>query len=290
MSPRLVPAGRTRFLVRDHGPAAGTGTPVLLLHGVPETSACWDDIAARIAPGRRVLAPDLPGLGGSAYDGPFDVASLVAELAALVEAECSGGPVDVVGHDWGGVLALALTAGSPGTVRRLCVVNAPYRQVPVLRMAYAGFFATPVLPELVFRAAGRQLVDAMLRAGWRSSATLPADRRQAYVDAYADPSRTAAMLGYYRGVVRARAKALLPGVGGSSPAPPRVRAERMLVLWGALDPALPIRIGEAVVRDLGPECAMVTVPGAGHFVLEEAPDVVASVLADFLAEDRPAGS
>jgi hypothetical protein len=65
-----------------------------------------------------------------------------------------------------------------------------------------------------------------------------------------------------------------------------VHAEKMLVLWGALDPVLPISTGESVVRDLGPDCVMVTVPGAGHFVVEEAPEVVAEVLLDFLADDR----
>jgi hypothetical protein len=63
-----------------------------------------------------------------------------------------------------------------------------------------------------------------------------------------------------------------------------VRAEQALVLWGALDPVLPISTGESVVRDLGADCTMVTVPGAGHFVVEEAPEVVTQVLVDFLAD------
>jgi hypothetical protein len=67
---------------------------------------------------------------------------------------------------------------------------------------------------------------------------------------------------------------------------PRVRAEKALVLWGAKDPILPVSTGEAVVRDLGADCVMVTVPGAGHFVVEEAPDVVADVLLDFLADEQ----
>jgi pimeloyl-ACP methyl ester carboxylesterase len=56
----------------------------------------------------------------------------------------------------------------------------------------------------------------------------------------------------------------------------------MLVLWGAADPVLPISVGESIVRDLGPTCAMVTVPGAGHFVIEEAPEVVRETLSRFL--------
>jgi pimeloyl-ACP methyl ester carboxylesterase len=58
----------------------------------------------------------------------------------------------------------------------------------------------------------------------------------------------------------------------------------MLVLWGAADPALPISVGESIVKDLGSSCAMITVPGAGHFVIEEAPEVVRETLTRFLAE------
>ena len=67
MSVRNVPAGGTSFLLRTSG--EGDGVPVLLLHGVPETSSCWNAVAPALAVGRRVLAPDLPGLGGSTNDG-----------------------------------------------------------------------------------------------------------------------------------------------------------------------------------------------------------------------------
>ena len=80
---RTVPAGATSFLLREHAqgtPGQGT-TPVLLLHGVPETSSCWRDVAPALARGRRVLAPDLPGLGFVGFNSSF-VSTLSAELGA----------------------------------------------------------------------------------------------------------------------------------------------------------------------------------------------------------------
>ena len=293
---RTVVAADTRFLVREEGSgtSATSGVPVLLLHGVPETSTCWRHQHAALADGRRVLAPDLPGLGGSAYTGPYDVPSLVRQLAALVDQEV-GGPVDVVGHDWGGSLALALAGARPDLVRRLGVVNAPYRSVPLLRAAHVPFFALPGLPEMLFRAAGRRAVDAMFSLAWKSPTPLDPEALAEYRAAYSDPARVQAMLGYYRAAARPRARALLSrraapsGQDGATPAgDPKVHAEAMLVLWGAKDPVLPIRTGETVVRDLGSDAVMVTVPGAGHFVLEEAPDVVLEVLREFLAPElRP---
>ena len=280
---RTVTAAGTRFLVREEG--SGDGTPVLLLHGVPETSRMWRDVQPALAVGRRVLAPDLPGLGGSAYDGPYDVPSLVAQLVALIEGELgAGSSVDVVGHDWGGVLALGLAEARPDLVRRLCVANAPYREVPLLRAAHIPFFALPAIPELLFRLGGPRVVAQMVKLAWRSAAPLDPEVQAEYAAAYGDPQRVAAMLGYYRAAARPKLAALLPGAPEPVPGP-QVKVDRTLVLWGALDPVLPIATGQSVVRDLGPRCAMVTVPGAGHFVIEEATDVVLPVLLEFLGDD-----
>ena len=108
MDTRNVTAADTVFLLRETGD--GSGTPVLLLHGVPQTSTVWRDVApALAADGHRVLAPDLPGLGGSQYAGPYDTASVARQVVALLDEVVPGQRVDVVGHDWGGSVALALT-------------------------------------------------------------------------------------------------------------------------------------------------------------------------------------
>lgn len=326
---RTVLAADTVFLLREGGSG---GTPALLLHGVPETSSCWRDVGPVLAATRRILVPDLPGLGGSTYSGPYDVSSLVGQLAALVDAEVAG-PVDVVGHDWGGILGIGLAALRPDLVRRLVVANAPFRQPPPLyRAVHIPLFALPVAPELAFRLAGRRIVDLMLDLGWKARRPLDPERRAEYEAAYTPPEKVRAMLGYYRAAARSAARSAasaasagsaasvaaarsavsagLPGaraagrdrsgitaeaVGATGTTQPRpagpVGAERLpdvatlqtLVLWGAADPVLPLVTGEAVVRDLGPTCRMVTVPGAGHFVIEEAPDIVADVLVEFLA-------
>jgi len=271
---RTVVASDTVFLLREHG--AGEGVPLVLLHGVPETSSCWRDVAPALADGRRVLAPDLPGLGGSTYGGPYDVPALVGQLVALLDAEGLE-QVDVAGHDWGGILGLALAGLHPGRVRRLAVLDAPYRTLPPLhRAVHLPLFALPLLPEIAFRLSGRRLVDLMLRVGWKAPRTLDAARRAEYRAAYGGAGRSRAMLGYYRAAVRPRV------VGRRRPVPPAL-VDGALVVWGALDPVLPISTGEAVVKDLGPSTRLTTVPGAGHFVVEEAPEVVTEVLQSFFA-------
>lgn len=282
MTVRNVTVADTRFLLRESG--QGSGTPVLLLHGVPETSSVWRQVAPALADGRRVIAPDLPGLGGSAYSGPYDVPSVVAQLVALLDTELPGQRVDVVGHDWGGSIALGLAGIRPDLVRRLVVANAPYRKLNLARAAHVPFFALPLAPELLFRLGGKRVVDGMLSLAWKADVELDPEVRAEYTAAYTDPAKVTAMLGYYRAVARPKFAAAL-GRGAKPNGAPRVRAEKMLVLWGAADPVLPIGVGESVVKDLGPECVMVTVPGAGHFVIEEAPGVVVETLKQFLADD-----
>jgi haloacetate dehalogenase len=277
-------AAGVRFSVLRVAPKRAVGRPVLLLHGVPQTALVWRDLLPELGRDRIVIAPDLKGLGQSEISGPYDIPTLVSELAALVEAEC-GGEVDVVGNDWGGALAIALTGARPDLVRRLVVVNAPYREVDLRRAWHMPLFALPVVPELLFAVAGRQFWDRLaFGAAWKGPERLSEALRAHYLDSYADPERVRAMLAYYRGTVRPRVKAL-PGRAlhrrlGRPVAPARAKPADALVVWGTADPSFPRAIGERVARDLGAE--LVPVEGAGHFPVEENPDVVVPAIAAFL--------
>ncbi len=279
---RTVAVDGVRFHLLSAKPARKRRTtPVLLLHGVPQTSATWHPLIDLLAKDRIVVAPDLKGLGESEAKGPYDIPTLVDELAALVLHEVDG-EVDVVGHDWGGSLALALAGARPDLVRRLVVMSAPYREVDLKAAFHLPVLALPVLPDVAFRLFGEQIVRKMFDFAWRAEGASP--RLAEYVAAYAPPERYTAMLAYYRATVRPRLLSLLAGaLGGEKPEGlPRVKVERSLVVWGTDDPPMPLHVGESVVRDLGPDATMLTVPGVGHWPHEEAPDVVLPAIAEFL--------
>src|SRR5699024_2478355 len=136
-------------------------------------------------------------------------------------------------------------------------------------------FSVPVLPEALFQLGGQRAVELMLRSGWRADHPLDPEIAAHYRQAYARPDRVAAMLAYYRGATRPRLRRTVerlagrPGTQRRGDNAPRGPAEHALVVWGARDPVLPLPVGEAVVRDLGSRTEMVTVPDAGHFVVEE---------------------
>ena len=289
---REVAVEGVRFVLDRGEPARRRRTtPTLLLHGVPETRAMWEPLATQLARDRVVIAPDLKGLGESEARGPYDIPTLVRELAALALHEVDG-RVDVVGHDWGGSLAIALALSRPDLVRRLVVINAPYRYIDFTRAWHMPLFALPVVPDAIFALGGRGFVTWILDHG--AKRPIDAERRERYADAYADRERVAAMLAYYRASVRGYLKRAAVRVGrrvrsevdtarpSGVPAP---RPEATLVIWGAEDPALPLPVGEAVVRDLGTSARMVTLPGVGHFSVDEASDEVVELVATFLREE-----
>lgn len=104
----------------------GEGTPVLLLHGFPDSSWLWrNQIPALVEAGFRTVAPDLRGFGKS--DKPtavedYAMARSIADILAVLDA-LGLERAHVVGHDWGAGLAWALAALEPDRIDRLVVMS-----------------------------------------------------------------------------------------------------------------------------------------------------------------------
>jgi pimeloyl-ACP methyl ester carboxylesterase len=102
--------------------ADGDGSPVVFLHGY-ERHPGAAPFLARLAEGRRVLAPEHPGFGSSTgFDAFHDVVDVALYYRELIES-CQLGPVDLIGHSLGGMFAAEVAAICPHLVRRLVLVN-----------------------------------------------------------------------------------------------------------------------------------------------------------------------
>ncbi|HYC07404.1 MAG TPA: alpha/beta fold hydrolase [Candidatus Binatia bacterium] len=107
---------------QDRGHASPDVVPVLTIHGVMGHGARFGPLAATAFPDRRVLAPDLRGHGGSTWDPPWDAATHVADLVAVLD-EAGVERADVVGHSFGGLLATHLAVTAPDRVRRVVLLD-----------------------------------------------------------------------------------------------------------------------------------------------------------------------
>ena len=268
-----VPGGDTRFFVR----ALGHGDDLaLLLHGWPEDGSSWRRVAPMLVEaGYRVVCPDLKGFGATeAPRGGYDPETLADEISQLIRNLHVRKAV-LVGHDWGGAIALATAFRHPGRVRALAVASSPFRQLDLRRAWHIPLWNLPVLPELAFRnaAGARALVGASVRYAARVREPFDEDVIDAYAASVSTDPR--AWLSYYRtlsrraiveyGVRRLRSRTgLLP----DPEAPHRLRVPTT-VIWGEQDPVTPHHLAPGVAHDL--DATLVTLPGVGHFVHEEDP-------------------
>ena len=277
MTERTIDAAGTEMFVRD----SGDGPPVLLLHGFPQTGRCWDRIAEGLASDHRVVAPDLPGYGRSARPPSYRARALGDVVAKLMDAV--GAPrATVVGHDWGGAVAIRLALDHPDRVENLVVVNSPFRKMDFKRGWHMLFFNLPVLPEAAFTLGGNRLLPWAIRAGSARKDAVAPEAMAEYVAAYRTLERQRSAFAYYRTITRETLKRKLPLPGRTGGSPRRIAA-RTMVIWGERDPLLPPHLlgGFAGIPDIRIE----RLPDVGHFVPEEAPEETVAFLRSFLAPE-----
>jgi haloalkane dehalogenase len=111
----------------SYSDTGGGHVPVVFLHGNPTSSYIWRNVIPHVAGGHRCLAPDLIGMGDS---GKPDIPYRFSDHARYLDAWFDAVGLDqvvVVGHDWGGALAMDWAARRPGRVRGVAVIETSLR-------------------------------------------------------------------------------------------------------------------------------------------------------------------
>jgi pimeloyl-ACP methyl ester carboxylesterase len=278
--------------VRLHCVEAGSGPPVVLLHGFPEFWYAWrHQIPALAEAGFRAVAPDLRGYNLSEKPpgvGAYELRHLVADVAGLIR--WTGAPSAVlVGHDWGGVIAWHVAKHHPDLVRRLIILNAPHPVVMKRELGswaqrrrswYAVAFQIPALPELAIRALDFAILRRILRRDPVRPGAFTGDDIEAYVRALSQPGALTATINYYR--------ALRAGSRGR-PSGPRWRdtviAAPTLLIWGERDRYLGLPLLDDLER-LVDSLRIERIPDASHWVQADAPERVNELILDFLGQAR----
>ncbi len=202
-----IEAGGFTFTGRACGPREGR--KVLLLHGFPQTSWAWrDELWALGRAGYRAIAPDQRGYctGARPPDvGDYATEHLLQDVIALADS-MDMETFDLVGHDWGGMLAWVVASRHPGRVRTLSVVSTPHplalhealRGADPTQAAYGASmdaFRAPELPERLLLGAdggGGGLATLLAETG------LDDEDARMYVAALSEPGALTAALNWYR--------------------------------------------------------------------------------------------
>ncbi len=269
---------------------AGEGEAIVLLHGFPESNHSWrHQVPALADAGYRVLAPDLRGYGES--DAPAQVpdyafANLLADIIGLLDA-CGEERAHIVGHDWGGSIAWAMSALMPQRVRSLTILNSPHpvasaetRQITeqaqkswyMLLFQFVGV-AEEWLSANDFANLRRFVFDTA------AAQTFPEADREIFCSALARPGRMTAALNYYR--------ANIPPENWLKPPPdlPPVTVPTTII-WGQADAYMSdLLLEHSVTKVTGP-LTVERLPGVSHWVQQEVPDRVNALLLEALRRVR----
>lgn len=266
-----------------HVASVGSGDPVVLLHGWPQTWHEWRKVAPLLAGRYRLVMPDLPGLGDSGRpDGGYDKKTLALDLREMCE-RMELGRFHLVGHDWGGPTAFALACAAPDVVRTLTVLDVTIPGVgPDVSQGgkrwHHAFHVTPELPEALVQGREREYLGWFFgEFSWRPGAIEPAAIDE-YVRCYSQPGGLRAGFAYYRSIAvdKADNQAILES-GFRLPMP-------VLALGGARAEARG-RGDEPLesLRLLASDVRGGAVPDCGHFIAEEQPEWLAERLLEFFS-------
>jgi pimeloyl-ACP methyl ester carboxylesterase len=261
--------------LRIHVARAGEeGPPLVLLHGWPQHWYAWRHVIPRFAERYRVLCPDLRGLGWTeAPARGYEKESLASDLLALLDA-LELPRAFLIGHDWGAHAGFLLCLREPERVERFVALSdihpwlrsSPRDALHAWRLWYQWVLATPAAGAWLVRN-HPAFVKGLIRA-WSAKDVWTEQELDVFAGKLQEPQRARASAQYYRTFLL---RELFPTLAG------RYRSDRLrtptLLLSGAEDGVIrphQLRGYEPYADDMRLEL----IPGVGHFIAEEAPDLV----------------
>lgn len=263
----------------------GAGHPVVMVHGNPSWSFMYRKLVLALREGHRTIAPDHIGMGRSDAPSrsqyPYDLARRVEDFTRFMAALDLGEPVTLVVHDWGGMIGLSWAVEHPDRVARLVLLNTAafplpaHKRLPLsLQLARA-----PFLGELLVRGGNAFAIGATVfgvRRG-RMSKTV----RQGYLAPYTSWRRRLAINQFLQDIPVEPSHPSYPVVAATGERLGRLASIPTLICWGTKDPVFDLDYLAEWERRL-PGAEVHRIDG-GHFVLEDAPDVVVPLIEGFLA-------
>ncbi len=274
------------FFVRHWGDK--DAPKILMLHGFPEYSGAWSDLASMLATRFHCIAPDQRGYGQSwrpAEPAKYKTALLVSDLVALIGDE----PLIVLGHDWGASIAYALAIGRPDLVSKLIIMNGVH-PAPFQRELSKGGPQTDASQYIHFlRREGSEdalaandfekllsLFSANMNMSWLTGDTLAQ-----YKSAWRDASGLRGMVNWYRA-----SPLKIGGTGEATqgltfdPARLQVRCPHLLI-WGTADTALRPETTQGL-EEYAPDLTRVEIEGVDHWLHHQKPQEVADAILHWL--------
>ena len=251
-----------------HYHEAGTGAPVVFLHGLYRDADCWTPLADELAHRYRVIRYDLRGCGRSG-DGPsLTVARLAADLGVLLD-ELTIDQAVVVGHSLGGQAALQFAVEHPERLRGLVLASvSPLAMDPTMAPAYGAF--TQLVPAMGLEAVTDAMLALVYAADSLERGPAGAERYRRQLTLLRRPEEVVAQIQAYIG------RPSLADRLGAITCP-------TLIVTGDLDTTVPLA-GPMLLQARVPGAELVVLPDASHMAPLERADAFKAALLPFIAQ------
>jgi pimeloyl-ACP methyl ester carboxylesterase len=267
MRGEFVELGKERLYYYAAG-SRGAGLPVLLLHGFPTSSHLWHAVMPLLPPGRRCVVVDQLGCGRSVapVGAQLGIHAHANRLLGLMDALRIEG-VTVVAHGIGALIALEVTRLAPARIRDLALICPASATHPLA--GWGGLRWLPGIVELAAPSVGGSLLHGAIARRFvdQGKATHTADL---YARPFTSAAGRATLVEHLRSLQKGVA---LPDMGNMT--------ARASIVCGQED-SRDRKVAAAFARML-PAATLDTIPAAGHFLPEDAPERLATHLATFLA-------
>jgi pimeloyl-ACP methyl ester carboxylesterase len=270
----VIDANGLSFDALSAGPSRGE--LVLLLHGFPQSSACWRQALATLgAAGYHAVAPDQRGYSAGANpDGvdAYTVAALSDDVLAVATA-LGAERFHLIGHDWGGTVAWVVAEREPQRLLSLTAVSTPHTAALAqalrapqqrARMAYIPVLRLPRIGETLIDAAGGAIAERMLTATGLSAAHAHRDISHVRQVGSTGP------LNWYRAIGR-----------GAIPRP-RAVSTPTLYVWSDGDPVFTREAMELTAQHVTGPYHLLELEGGSHWIPDQHWDDVSDVVVDHL--------
>lgn len=252
----------------------GAGPPCMLLHGYPQDHNCWRRIIPRLQGQRTLYVPDWFGWGRSErslslslrYEDEFVRIGKLLDLLRIRR-------LDLVGHDYGGLLSLAYAVHNESRIRSLALINTRAHGkiaflTRVLLNTMVSIAQLPATRRLIPLLPLKRIHSIMFRR-FTENGSFSNEELEGYLSFLNDPSGRQWLAHFYHDF-RTTPRAELGELARRLSIP-------VAIIWGDADAYFPFIIGQDLAQRI-PNSAVTRIRGAGHFVVEEKPIEVALAL------------
>jgi haloalkane dehalogenase len=264
---------------------------VLLLHGQPTWGYIWRKFIPALAATHRVIVPDHMGFGKSQTppDREYTLRGHVENLTSLIE-DLDLRDITLVMQDWGGPIGVGYAVRHPERIHSLVLMNTVVGYGTAGRRDLPNPVETPWFrwikdglltgrTEAVLSQLGSTILSVMQIVGLERLDRVDPTFIRAYGAPFPTPEDCVGAIGFPLDVALGRIRDFVKEGAAGVPA---LRDKPALMIEGMLDRAIPPALALADFAGIWPKAPIIQVPGAGHYIQEDAPEVVVPALLTFL--------